>query len=126
MTHTPAPTRKSEIRVSKSERISKLEIRMSGLVIGVLVLLGSSGCSTNIRAPVTAPPPSTAEADRKALLDTDAAFSRLCEEKGAPQAFYEFLAPEATALPTGELPIKGREAIRIRLSAGTNGVWKWK
>ena len=43
-----------------------------------------------------------------------------------PQAFYEFLTSEATALPAGELPIKGREAIRIRLAAGTNGVWKWK
>jgi ketosteroid isomerase-like protein len=70
----------------------------------------------------------SADADAKSakLLQTDLAFSRLCEEKGAAAAFYEFLTPEATSLPPGEFPIKGREAIRVHWSAGPQGALTWK
>src|SRR2546423_1402543 len=33
-------------------------------------------------------------AERSRLLETDNTFARRCEEKGAAQAFYEFLAPD--------------------------------
>jgi len=95
-------------------------------VITLLALVGLCGCATTTHPPVTVLPVISTEANRKALLDADSAFSRLSEEKGAAQAFYQFLAPEATYLPMGGPPIKGREAIRIHLSAGTNGVLKWK
>jgi ketosteroid isomerase-like protein len=65
-------------------------------------------------------------AESTKLLEADLAFSRLCEEKGAATAFYEFLTPDAVNLPPGEFPIKGREAIRVHLSAGPQGVLTWK
>ena len=66
------------------------------------------------------------DAERTKLVQTDIAFSRLCEEKGAAEAFYEFLAPDAVSLPAGEFPIKGRDAIRVQLSAGPKGILTWK
>jgi ketosteroid isomerase-like protein len=67
-----------------------------------------------------------ASAESAKLIEADLAFSRLCEEKGAATAFYEFLTPDAISLPPGEFPIKGREAIRVHLSAGPQGVLTWK
>ena len=66
------------------------------------------------------------EAESARLLQTDQAFSRRCEEKGPAVAFYEFLAPDGTSLPPGELPVKGREAIRVHWSARPQGVLRWK
>src|SRR5947209_7340013 len=34
------------------------------------------------------------DTSRKMLLGVDLAFSRACEERGAPEAFYEFMAPD--------------------------------
>src|SRR5690242_9846934 len=49
--------------------------------------------------PVMVPPPElNLEAERNALMETDLAFSRMSEEKGAAQAFYEFVVPEAITL----------------------------
>jgi len=71
------------------------------------------------------PPPPNPEAERKNLLELDLAFSRLSEEKGAAQAFYEFLAPDAVSLQGGEVPLKGREAIKVHLAAGPQGLLTW-
>src|SRR6266404_4168876 len=47
---------------------------------------------------MVAPPELNLEEQRNALLETDLAFSRMSEEKGAAQAFYEFAVPEAINL----------------------------
>jgi ketosteroid isomerase-like protein len=66
------------------------------------------------------------ETTRNALLQTDLSFSRMSEEKGAAQAFYEFLAPEAISLSAGEPPIRGRDAIKVHLAAGSQGFLTWQ
>jgi len=78
--------------------------------------------------PVTAAPPPelNLEAQRNALLETDVAFSRMSEEKGAAQAFYEFALPEAVNLSAGEPPIRGRDAIKVHLAAGPQGFLTWQ
>ncbi len=81
-------------------------------------------------APEKPPQPEPAEinleAERNALLETDLRFSRMSEEKGAAQAFYEFLAPEAVELSAGEPAIRGRDAIKVRLAAGPHGFLTWQ
>jgi ketosteroid isomerase-like protein len=66
------------------------------------------------------------EAERNALLETDVRFSRASEERGAAQAFYEFMAPEAVELSSGEPPIRGRDAIKVHLAAGQQGFLTWQ
>jgi ketosteroid isomerase-like protein len=66
------------------------------------------------------------EAERQVLLETDVAFSRASENRGAAQAFYEFLAPDAVSLPMDGLPIQGRDAIRVQMAAGPQYVLVWK
>src|SRR5215510_5663870 len=85
------------------------------LCLGVLLL---AGCQTQTphttqvitpTPPVAAKPAAAPEENsvdrRRALLDTDMDFARVSEEKGTAEAFLEFLAPDATLLPDGELPI---------------------
>ena len=78
--------------------------------------------------PVTAaaPPELNLEAERNSLLEADLSFSRTCEEKGAAQAFYEFFWPDGVSLTAGEPPIRGREAIKVHLAAGTPGFFRWQ
>jgi ketosteroid isomerase-like protein len=76
--------------------------------------------------PAPAPLDLDAEAERNSLLETDLSFSRRSEEKGAAQAFYEFLAPDAVSLSAGEPPIRGREAIKVHLAAGPQGFFTWQ
>jgi ketosteroid isomerase-like protein len=86
-------------------------------------------------APVPERPPARPErttakidtvAERAALLERDLAFSAASEKKGAVEAFYEFLASDATLLREGEPPIKGKETIRVRMAAGQQGTMTWK
>jgi len=63
---------------------------------------------------------------RRVLLDTDIDFARVSEEKGTAEAYLEFLAPDAMLLPEGELPIQGRDAIKVHQAAGPEGVLLWK
>jgi ketosteroid isomerase-like protein len=89
--------------------------------------------STNVVTPLK-PEPVTSnalleldlEAERNSLLEADISFSRRSEEKGAAQAFYEFLAPDAVSLSAGEPPIRGREAIKVHLAAGPQGFFTWQ
>jgi len=66
------------------------------------------------------------EAERNSLLEADLSFSRRSEEKGAAQAFYDFLAADAVSLFAGETPIRGREAIKVHLAAGPQGFFTWQ
>src|SRR5262249_17830984 len=75
--------------------------------------------------PAPAPEESSAER-RRALLDTDIDFARISEEKGTAEAYLEFLASDAMLLPDGELPIQGRDAIKVHQAAGPEGVLLWK
>jgi ketosteroid isomerase-like protein len=60
------------------------------------------------------------------LLGTDLAFSRACEEKGAPEAFYEFMSADGVCLLPGEAPIEGRDAIKVYFAAGAVASISWK
>jgi ketosteroid isomerase-like protein len=73
-----------------------------------------------------APVEANLEAERNSLLEADLSFSRTCEEKGAAQAFYEFFLPDGVSLTAGEPPIRGREAIKVHLSAGPPGFFRWQ
>jgi ketosteroid isomerase-like protein len=66
------------------------------------------------------------ESERSKLLEMDLNFSRMSEEKGAAQAFYEFFAPDGVNLSAGEPPIRGRDAIKVHLSAGPQGFLTWQ
>jgi ketosteroid isomerase-like protein len=100
-----------------------------------LAVFGLTGCQ-NMQpqphpvAPTVAPkaqPVEERHEDKvRALLDTDMDFARASEEKGAPEAYFEFLAPDATLLPEGELPILGRDAIKVHQAAGPQGLLTWK
>jgi ketosteroid isomerase-like protein len=78
-------------------------------------------------ATATSPPAQTnREAVRRTLLGADLAFSRSCEQKGASDAFYEFMAPDGVCLLAGELPIQGRDTVKLHLSSQPQGNWTWK
>jgi len=77
-------------------------------------------------APPAPPPAETLEAGRKALLGVDLAFSRACEDKGAPEAFYQFVAPDGVCLLASEPPIQGRDAIKVYFAAGSIASISWK
>lgn len=66
------------------------------------------------------------ENERNALLETDLDFSRKTEEKGAPQAFYEFFTVDGICLWAGEPAIRGRDTIKIHLAAGPQGFLTWQ
>jgi ketosteroid isomerase-like protein len=71
-------------------------------------------------------PPVNTDAARKILLGLDLAFSRACEERGAPEAFYDFMATDGVCLVSGEQPIQGRDAIKVRFAAFPAESISWK
>ncbi len=77
-------------------------------------------------APVPPPVANPADASRKNLLALDLAFSRACEEKGAPEAFYQFMALDGICLLAGDAPIQGRDAIKVHFAAGPAASISWK
>jgi len=72
------------------------------------------------------PTPPNPEVIRRALVDADLGFSRMCEERGAPEAFYAFMAPEGICLFSDEPSIQGRDAIKVHLAASQQGILSWK
>ncbi len=62
----------------------------------------------------------------ESLLEVDRAFARLAAEKGVPEAFYTYAADDAILFPAGELPVKGRDAIRIQMATSTQGQLRWE
>ncbi len=112
-----------------------------------LVALLSAGCASTYQpGGITQPPKAEAEASapspaaraisppaqsnretvRRTLMSTDLAFSRSCEQKGASEAFYDFMAPDGVCLLAGELPIQGRDTVKLHLAAQPQGIWTWK
>jgi ketosteroid isomerase-like protein len=73
-----------------------------------------------------APVEGNLDAERNSLLEADVSFSRMSEEKGPAQAFYEFFVPDGISLGAGEPPIRGRDAIKVHLAAGPQGFFTWQ
>jgi ketosteroid isomerase-like protein len=108
--HSPQPT------------VIQFVIRHSLFVI----LLALSACSTNSPPQTITPLPVLNQpAARNSLRDADIAFSKLSEKKGVAEAFYRFLASDATVLLPGELPIEGRDAIRVHFAATPETLLAW-
>jgi ketosteroid isomerase-like protein len=77
--------------------------------------------------PRVAPVPQiSSETLRKILMGVDLAFSRACEERGAPEAFYDFMAADGVCLLSGEQPVQGRDAIKVRFAASPTEAISWK
>lgn len=51
------------------------------------------------------------EALKKEVFDTEKAFELAAKEKGVPEAFHEFAAPDAVILRAGDSIISGKEGI---------------
>ncbi|HSU53135.1 MAG TPA: DUF4440 domain-containing protein [Candidatus Dormibacteraeota bacterium] len=84
--------------------------------------------STPVTPPPLATPPASTNTEnaRRILLDADFDFAQESEERGAAQAFFDFSAPEATLLPDGALPVKGRDAIQVFYAARPKGTLTWR
>jgi ketosteroid isomerase-like protein len=65
------------------------------------------------------------KAERQSLWEADIAFAAASREQGAARAFYEYLAPDALSLPMGELPVRGRDAIRVQILTTMRGSLSW-
>ncbi len=92
-------------------------IRRSMLV--VLTLASFRCASATANAPAE-------EAGRDAILRADEEFARYAQERGLAEAFASYAAEDATILPNGGNPVKGRAAIRavFASSSGTTLTWK--
>lgn len=95
-----------------------LAIRRSVLVVLAFAALRCASATTP-----NAPP---GKADRAAILRADEEFARYAQEHGLAEAFAAYAAEDATILPSGGNPVKGRQAIRTLFasSSGTTLVWK--
>ena len=61
------------------------------------------------------------------LLETDRKFSETSLEKGAAEAFRQFLSEDALQLPAGSNPISGRESIYREMKvSGGNYILEWE
>jgi ketosteroid isomerase-like protein len=102
-----------------------------GFLFGLL-LLATSGCITprgqaTTTTNTTTTNPSEAEPPRReSLLEVDKAFARLAAQRGLAEAFYAYAAEDAVIFPAGELPVHGREAIRIAMSTGSQTQMRWE
>jgi ketosteroid isomerase-like protein len=77
-------------------------------------------------APPSPPPPVSADSYRKSLIAADLAFSQASEDRGPAEAFYEHLALEGVCLFSGDTPIEGRDAAKVRFSANPTETLTWK
>ena len=67
------------------------------------------------------------EKEKAELMQTDRDFSDVSKEKGAAEAFHEFLTEDAIQLPTRANPVIGREAIFKSMSSSTaNYIMTWE
>ena len=62
------------------------------------------------------------------VMDADRAFAKLAQEKGVPDAFVAYAAPDAHWFLPGPEPLRGAEAIRARLakSFAKGGKLEWE
>jgi ketosteroid isomerase-like protein len=71
--------------------------------------------------------PADEDKEKAALLSTDAAFSKMSEEKGALAAFLAYADEGVTMLPAGANPETGKDGVRRvfdGMPAGASLVWK--
>ncbi len=98
---------------------------MASIRVSMLVALSFTilRCASTPAASMPAPPVS---ADRDEVWRTDEEFARFAREKGLGEAFASYAAEDATILPNGGNPVRGREAIRafFASSSGTTLTWK--
>lgn len=105
----PVPGRSiSQRRVGHALRFHTLKVELprprilcAGLLVTGIFLLG---CAPG------------GEDEKSRLLETDRQFARLSVAAGAAEAFHEYLAPNATGMPEGAHPIRGREEIYKRMA----------
>src|SRR5262245_4854198 len=69
---------------------------------------------------------SAAQTPDKVLLRADEDFARYAAAHGLAEAFAAYAAPDATILPAGANPVRGREAIRSFFTAAAGTVLTWK
>lgn len=92
----------------------KLYKSITGIILLVLLI---QGCQPTVDV----------EKEKEILLQVDRDFSKLSEEKGASEAFREYLAEDAIQLPTRSYPIIGKEAIYASMNIpGNDFVMKWE
>ena len=70
--------------------------------------------------------PAAQAPDKSVLLRADEEFARYAAAHGIAEAFAAYAAPDATILPAGADPVRGREAIRSFFTAAAGTVLTWK
>lgn len=83
---------------------------------GVALIIIPAGCSPKVDV----------ADEQKRLMDTDREFSNASVRTGAAEAFNQYLADDALQLPAGASPLRGRGAIRDRMSEGPAFVLEWE
>jgi len=66
------------------------------------------------------------EQEQEALLQTDMEFAQTSEEKGAAEAFYQYLTDDALQLPNNAEPVVGRDKIRESMQKAPEVLLTWK
>jgi ketosteroid isomerase-like protein/predicted enzyme related to lactoylglutathione lyase len=66
------------------------------------------------------------EQEQEALLQTDMEFAQTSVERGAPEAFYQYLTDDALQLPNNAEPVVGRDLIRESMQKGQEVLLTWK
>jgi ketosteroid isomerase-like protein len=89
------------------------------------LVFGIMGCGCVAPRPAPTVPPVEVPGP-ESLLEVDRAFARLAVEKGVAEAFYTYASEDAMLFPVGELPVKGRDAIRIQMATAMGGQLRWE
>jgi hypothetical protein len=66
------------------------------------------------------------EQEQEALLQTDMEFAQASAEKGAAEAFYQYLTDDALQLPNNGEPVMGRDIIRESMQKAPEVLLTWK
>jgi ketosteroid isomerase-like protein len=66
------------------------------------------------------------EQEQEALLQTDIEFAQTSVERGAVEAFYQYLTDDALQLPNNAEPVMGRDIIRESMQKAPEVLLTWK
>lgn len=66
------------------------------------------------------------EQEQEALLQTDMEFAQTSVERGAAEAFYQYLTDDALQLPNNAEPVVGRDVIRESMQKAPEALLTWK
>jgi ketosteroid isomerase-like protein/predicted enzyme related to lactoylglutathione lyase len=66
------------------------------------------------------------ENEQEALFQTDLEFAQTSVEKGAAEAFYQYLTDDALQLPNNAEPVVGRDKIRESMKKAPEALLTWK